>query len=157
VLFEEEGFAGAGKETYYDPSSSFLPLVLETRRGLPITLCLIYKAVANCLGVKAGGINAPFHFLARIRSEKGWLLVDPFEGGRVYHRHEAIARIDQWAGHQETRRDQYLPPATHREWLGRILDNLIATLNDRGHACDLLAMLELKQVLATSLTLQFAR
>jgi regulator of sirC expression with transglutaminase-like and TPR domain len=156
VLFEEEGFTGASDETYYDPRNSFLPLVLETRRGLPITLCLIYKAVANCLGIKAGGINAPFHFLARIRSEKGWLLVDPFEGGRVYHKDEAIARIDRFAGHSDTARDQYLPPATHREWLSRILHNLCTTLNDRGHACDLLAMLELKNALDSSLTPELA-
>lgn len=154
VLFEEEQFTGAPDESYYDPANSFLPVALETRRGLPITLCLIYKAVANCLGIKTGGVNSPYHFLVRVRSENGWLLVDAFEGGRVYHRDEARARIDRIAGPHRLRRDQYLPPATHREWLNRMLSNLCATLEQRGHSSDLLAMLELKEVLDASLRLE---
>lgn len=156
VLFDEEGFAGVADESYYDPRNSFLPLVLQTRRGMPISLCLVYKAVANCLGLKATGVNAPLHFLVRIRSEKGWLLIDPFEQGRVYHRHEAIERIERIAGRYRLRGDQYLPPATHHEWLRRILDNLCRTLSENGHAYDLMAMLELRQALDDSLVLLHA-
>ena len=151
VMFEEESFRGAEDRTYYDPRNSFLPLVLHTRRGSPIALSLVYKAVANCLGLKAGGVNAPFHFMVRIRSEKGWLLIDPFEAGRVYHRREAIARIERIAGRCRVRDDQYLPPCTHREWLRRILDNLCATLSQNRCDLDLLAMLELRQALDESL------
>ena len=156
VLFDEEGFAGPPDSAYYDPSSSFFPLALETRRGLPITLSLIYKAIANNLGLKTCGVNAPFHFLVRVRSEKGWLLIDPFEHGRLYHRDEAIARIEAIAGRNRLRDDQFLPPATHREWLRRMLDNLCATLERRGHTWDLMAMSELKQALDESLVLQYA-
>ncbi len=148
VLFEEEAFQGAASdESFYDPRNGLLPLVLETRHGLPITLCLIYKAVANCLGLKTGGVNAPYHFLVRVRSERGWMLVDPYENGRVYHRREAIARIERIAGRNRLRDDQFLPPATHREWLERMLDNLCVTLHRRGHDYDLRAMQELKQAL----------
>ncbi len=148
VLFEEEAFRGAASnESFYDPRNSLFPLVLETRNGLPITLCLIYKAVANCLGLKTGGVNAPYHFLVRVRSERGWMLVDPYEQGRVYQRREAIARIERIAGRNRLRDDQFLPPATHREWLGRMLDNLCDTLANRGHQYDFLAMQELKQAL----------
>jgi regulator of sirC expression with transglutaminase-like and TPR domain len=156
VLFEEEGFAGAPDRAYYDPANSFFPLALRTRRGSPITLSLIYKAVANTLGLKTCGVNAPFHFLVRVRSEKGWLLIDPFERGRLFHRDEAIARIESLAGRNRLREDQYLPPATHREWLRRMLDNLCATLERRGHAWDLLAMQELQQALDESLAHEYA-
>jgi regulator of sirC expression with transglutaminase-like and TPR domain len=131
-------------------------LVLQTRRGLPITLSLIYKAVANHLGLKTCGVNAPFHFLVRVRAEKGWLLIDPFERGRLYHRDEAIARIELVAGRNRLREDQFLPPATHREWLRRMLDNLCTTLERRGHAWDLMAMRELIEALDQSLVVQHA-
>jgi regulator of sirC expression with transglutaminase-like and TPR domain len=156
VLFDEEEFAGAPELAYYDPSNSFFPLALQTRRGLPITLSLIYKAVANQLGLKTCGVNAPFHFLVRVRSEKGWLLIDPFDGGRMLHRDEAIARIEAIAGRNRLREDQFLPPATHREWLRRMLDNLCSTLERRGHTWDLMAMRELMQALDESLALQYA-
>jgi regulator of sirC expression with transglutaminase-like and TPR domain len=156
VLFEEEGFSGAPASAYYDPASSFFPLALQTRRGLPITLSLVYKAVANSMGLKTCGVNAPFHFLVRVRSEKGWLLIDPFERGRLYHRDEAIARIESLTGRNRLRHDQFLPPATHREWLRRILDNLCATLERRGATWDLAAMWELKQALDESLVPQMA-
>ena len=50
VLFDEEGFIG-NSEDYYNPSNSYLPAVLEMKRGLPITLCMIYKLVADRLGL----------------------------------------------------------------------------------------------------------
>lgn len=151
VLFDHERFSGAPVGCYDDPSHSLFPLVLQTRRGLPISLSLVYKAVANSVGIKVGGVNAPYRFLLRVRSEKGWFLVDPFEGGRMLHRHEAIARIDRIAGRNCLPEDQYLQPATHRDWLRRMLDNLCATLAQRGHAYDLKAMLELHQALDASL------
>jgi len=45
VLFDVVGFVG-NVEDYYNPSNSYLPEVIRSRRGLPITLVLIYKCVA---------------------------------------------------------------------------------------------------------------
>ena len=50
VLFEEEKFTG-NQEDYYNTANSYLPEVLRTKRGLPITLSLIYKVVAERLGL----------------------------------------------------------------------------------------------------------
>ena len=49
-LFEEQGFAG-NQEEYFDPANCYLPSVLESRLGVPITLTLIYKAVAERIGL----------------------------------------------------------------------------------------------------------
>jgi regulator of sirC expression with transglutaminase-like and TPR domain len=72
---------------YYNPRNSYLPLVLKTREGLPITLTLVYKCVLDGLGLTVHGINAPGHFMAGVESadadgaEPARMLVDPFEGG----------------------------------------------------------------------------
>ena len=51
-------FGGDGA-VYSSPLNSYLPAVLETRRGIPITLALIYKAVAERVGLEVDGINLP--------------------------------------------------------------------------------------------------
>ena len=92
VLFEEEGLKG-NDEDYYHPHNSYPPLILDTMRGIPISLTLIYKCVLDRLGLPVVGINAPGHFLAEVRCEPAPTLVDPFFGGQVLTRDEARARI----------------------------------------------------------------
>src|SRR6476659_11424124 len=86
VLFDVIGFVG-NVDDYYNPANSYLPEVLRTHRGLPITLVLIYKCVAERIGLDVRGINSPGHFLAAVRNESsnsesdqnvGWMYVDPF-------------------------------------------------------------------------------
>src|SRR3954468_8349180 len=67
VLFDEEGFRG-NTEDYYASANSYIPAVLETKRGLPITLSLIYKAVAERIGLKAWGVGLPGHFLVAVEA-----------------------------------------------------------------------------------------
>ena len=64
VLFEEEDLAG-NRADYYAPENSYLPHVFETRRGIPVSLALVYKAVCDALGLEVEGIGAPGHFLVR--------------------------------------------------------------------------------------------
>src|SRR5690349_21109367 len=61
-LFDEMGFVG-NSENYYVASNSYLPAVLSTKRGLPITLSLVYKLVAQRLGLRVHGIGLPGHFM----------------------------------------------------------------------------------------------
>src|SRR5215217_7179628 len=68
VLFDEEGFRG-NTDDYYAPANSYVPAVLETKRGLPITLSLIYKNVADRLGIRAWGVGLPGHFLVAVDLE----------------------------------------------------------------------------------------
>ena len=84
VLFDVVGFRG-NDEDYYNPANSYVPEVLETHRGIPITLVLIYKCVAEAIGLEVAGINAPGHFLASVycpepgrtvMDRKQWMYVD---------------------------------------------------------------------------------
>src|SRR5206468_6452152 len=82
-LFTELGFAG-NIEDYYNPYNSYLPSVLATKRGLPITLSLVYKIVAERLGLRAWGVGLPGHFLIGVECEPGnKMLVDTFASGRI--------------------------------------------------------------------------
>lgn len=148
VLFEDLGFHG-DTEDYYDPINSYLPCVLERRRGIPITLSLIYKLVLGRLGVAVHGINAPGHFLVRVVTNGTTrpMLVDPFARGRVLTIVEALERIRQVVGPKAELDRDLLPLATHRVWLARMLRNLMNVFHARQRADDHGAMAELHELL----------
>jgi regulator of sirC expression with transglutaminase-like and TPR domain len=147
VLFVEEGFAG-NTDQYYAAENSYLPVVLQTKRGLPIILALIYKTVAEGVGLQVEGINSPAHFLVRVRAAAEWMLVDPFFHGQSLSRQEAFLRLEQVGGRDVPRDDRILTPATHQQWLARILANLQSLFANQGRQDDLAAMTELQEALA---------
>ena len=85
VLYELEGFKGA-KDDYYAPENSFLNRVLERRRGLPITLSILYMEVAQRIGAPLVGVALPSHFIAKwpLSPDEGDdLFIDAFAGGEL--------------------------------------------------------------------------
>lgn len=76
-LFVRQGFAGNATE-YYDPRNSYLNDVIDRRRGIPITLAVVYLSIGRRLGMPVHGVNAPGHFLVR----HGEHVLDPFARGR---------------------------------------------------------------------------
>ncbi len=155
VLFDVVGFTG-NVEDYYSPANSYLPDVIRTHRGLPITLVLIYKCVAEQIGLVVEGINSPGHFLAAVQSDSphmrpnaanGWMYVDPFYGGELLNRDDVCRRIIATTGLSPANSSQWLTAATHRQWLSRMLNNLQAVFAHTGRERDVYAMLELQQLL----------
>lgn len=155
VLFEEEGFRG-NRRRYYHPLNSFLPAVIESRQGLPITLSLIYKVVGDRAGLEIEGVNSPGHFLIRVRDHDGWMLIDPFDGGKATSQEEAFAIIERCTGARSEPANSeswgefsrtMLPKATHRQWLSRMVLNLQQLYFSAGCWADMAAMNELQGVL----------
>lgn len=155
VLFEEARFRGNLGE-YDEPGNSYLPRVLRTRLGLPITLVLIYKAVLERVGVPAVGINAPGHFLAAVpapavgalRTPHELAFIDPFAAGRLLDRNEALARVIRAAGGDLLldENTDLLPVATHKQWLLRLIRNLRLAFERRGQREDVHAMAEMMRL-----------
>jgi regulator of sirC expression with transglutaminase-like and TPR domain len=146
VLFDEEQFIG-NQEDYYNTSNSYLPEVLRTKRGLPITLSLIYKIVAERLGLRAWGIGLPGHFLCGVEIDGVTMLVDPFSGGRIVTVDEAHARMQEMLGPDVEWSDELLQPVSNRHWLTRMLQNLLHTYGNSGHFADVAAVLEMEMLL----------
>jgi regulator of sirC expression with transglutaminase-like and TPR domain len=78
-FFQELGFAGNVND-YYDRRNSYLPDVLQTRRGIPITLAMLYIEVASQAGLRASGVSFPGHFLVKLQLPRGEVIIDPFTG-----------------------------------------------------------------------------
>jgi regulator of sirC expression with transglutaminase-like and TPR domain len=151
LMFDVLGFHG-NTEDYYQPANSYLPDVLRTRRGLPISLTLVYRTVAAELGLTVYGINAPGHFLAEIVLDPSVdarpTYVDPFFGGGLLTRDEVLARIAKTTGQEIEPSPELLSRATPRRWLARMLHNLQAVFASSGRERDVYAIQELEALLS---------
>ena len=78
-FFQELGFCGNVND-YYDPGNSYLHTVLQSRRGIPITLAVLYIELATQIGLTARGVSFPGHFLVKLRMPQGEVVIDPFTG-----------------------------------------------------------------------------
>lgn len=145
-LFDEQGFTGE-QDDYYNPLNSYLPHVLHSKRGLPITLSLIYKVVAERLGLRVWGVALPGHFVCGLASEGTTMLVDPFDGGRILSPAEAHEKMHETFGEDVEWSDMLLEPASNRHWLTRILQNLLNVFGQAGQYADVAAMLEMEMLL----------
>ena len=67
LLYNNNPFTG-NTEDYYNPANSYLPTVLETKRGLPITLSLVYRLVAERVGLRSWGVGLPGHFVVAVEA-----------------------------------------------------------------------------------------
>lgn len=129
-LFDERGFRGADDD-YYDPRNSYLHAVLETRRGIPISLSVLLVAVARRCGIAADGVGFPGHFLARVGGPDG-ALVDPFFGGRIVTPPvlDELARRTLGGGGRV--RPEHLAATGARAIAARMLTNLTGIHESRG-------------------------
>lgn len=123
-LFTEQGLRGNTSQ-YYDPRNSYLNEVIDRKRGIPITLCILYIAVGRRLGLDVGGISFPGHFLAKCTGDDGAaVVVDAFAGVVLSHS-ECQKRLDAVTD-RPTRLDPalHLRAASNGEILVRVLTNL---------------------------------
>lgn len=67
VFFTQLKFYG-NRDHYYDAPNSYIDKVIENRVGIPITMCILYQAVAAKLGVATHPVNFPGHFLLKWKS-----------------------------------------------------------------------------------------
>jgi len=135
-LFDDLGYSG-NAEDYYDPRNSYLNEVIERRRGIPISLSVLYMEVGRKVGLPLEGISFPGHFLVRLGLRGTTLVLDPFSGGAPLSEEDLrklLRRVIAESGRTGLRGagdvaaelplDQFLEAAGHRQILARMLRNL---------------------------------
>ncbi len=126
-LFVEMGFKGNEKQ-YYDPSNSYLNLVMDRRVGIPISLCTVYLLVCRRLMLPVTGIGMPGHFLCRYQTPREEHYIDAFHGGQLLSRIDCLRRLKQFAVDYE---DTVLQPISSRRILHRLISNLHLVYKER--------------------------
>jgi len=122
LFFDELGFTGEGTD-FDDPASSFLNMVVDRRRGLPIALSVLYVRLGRKLGLSCAGVGFPGHFLAKVTTANGEIFVDPFQRQRSVTEQELAARVARMRGHPPLER-WMLAASPTRQILARMLRNL---------------------------------
>lgn len=127
-FFQELGFAG-NVNNYYDARNSYLHKVLEIRRGIPITLSVLYIELATQIGLTARGVSFPGHFLVKLRMPQGEVVIDPFSGHSLSREEldELLAPYRKRQGLEgefDVPLGLFLQAATPRDVVARMLRNL---------------------------------
>ncbi|MHB1556199.1 MAG: SirB1 family protein [Isosphaeraceae bacterium] len=123
VLFVEEELRG-NQEDYYDPRNSYLNEVLDRRLGIPISLSVLYWAIARPLGVSVAGLNFPGHFMLRVDDGEETLFVDPFHSGAILDREACRRRLSEILQQPVDLSDEMTAPAPLAVVVTRMLRNL---------------------------------
>ncbi|AVP57343.1 SirB1 family protein [Pulveribacter suum] len=144
-FYGELGFAGNPND-YYAPDNSYLHAVLRTRRGIPVSLAVLWLELAQGVGLKAAGVSFPGHFLVKVRVPGGQVVLDPLTGESLSQ--EALVerllplREQQGLQGEEPPLALYLQPASARDILVRMLRNLREIHRAGGDGARLLAVQE---------------
>jgi regulator of sirC expression with transglutaminase-like and TPR domain len=147
-LFADLGFGG-NADNYYDPRNSYLNEVIDRRRGIPITLAVLYIEIGRRIELPLEGVSFPGHFLVRLPMRGGTLVLDPFSGGVPQSADELRERlkrvIPRVAGEgvpiSELPLDPFLEPASNRQILARLLRNLKGVYREKDKPERLLEVL----------------
>jgi len=127
-FFQDLNFGGNVND-YYDPDNSFVHVLLKTRRGIPITLAVLWLELAQGMDLHARGLSFPGHFMVKVNLPKGQVVMDPFTGQSLSR--EELAERLQPLNQRDARPDDmepplglYLQPAAPRDIMSRMLRNL---------------------------------
>jgi len=125
-LFDEHGFSGDAAD-YYDPRNSFLNEVLDRKRGIPITLAVVYIEIGRRIGLPVQGISFPAHFLVKCPLREGTVVLDPYAKGISLSFDDLKQRIKNLRKGVEPSRSVVagaLATASNKDILVRMLRNL---------------------------------
>jgi|TARA_R110000737_G_scaffold164321_1_gene191793 regulator of sirC expression with transglutaminase-like and TPR domain len=143
IFFGTHKFKGNSKN-FLSPLNSYINTVLETRRGNPLSLCLLYSVVAIKMGMPIYGVNLPNHFILaymdefNVRHEMGnnnthgvLFYINPFSKGSLFDENE-IKDFLKSLNLEELR--EYFEPCSNTQIIKRMLTNLIAAFQEVGNA-----------------------
>jgi regulator of sirC expression with transglutaminase-like and TPR domain len=145
-----QGFTGDAA-TYHDPANGLLGAVLDRRRGLPITLSILYIAVARRLNVPAFPIALPGHVVTGIGGKDRAIVLDPFDGGRRLDEADMTRRVEETTGGRLAFRRSMLRPSPAPNVVRRLLNNLTRDFATAQRPGDALWTVELKLLLPNRL------
>ena len=141
VLFKELGLHGNRSE-YYDPKNSFLNDVMTRKKGIPISLSLIYMEVARRVGLSLAGVGFPGHFLVKYDDGDVEILIDVFNGGEIRAREDLDRMLQQLYRGQVSYQPGFVAALGKRDILRRMLHNLKWIYLERGEPLKTLAVLD---------------
>jgi regulator of sirC expression with transglutaminase-like and TPR domain len=114
----------ANTKNFHAPANSMINVVLETRKGNPISLCVLYMLVAQRLKLPVYGVNLPSLFILTYKSEERQFYINAFNRGLIFSKQD----IDNYLQQSKLQfLDMFYQPCSHTDIVRRVLRNLIVS------------------------------
>lgn len=123
VLVTAHGYDG-DRETYDDLRNADISHVIDRRRGLPVTLAILWLHAGRARGWTMDGLNFPGHFLLRLDAPDGRAIIDPFNGGRALEPADLRTLLKGFAGERAELAPEHTQPLSNRAILLRLQNNI---------------------------------
>ncbi len=142
VFYDIHGFGG-NMDDYHNPDNSYLNRLLDTRKGNPLSLSIIYMSFAREMNMPVVGINLPEHFVLaymgesvdpetlQVHYDKPLFYINAFSGGAVFSEMEINAFL------QKLKFDplpSFFEPCPYFQIILRMLNNLVMAYDLQGDA-----------------------
>jgi regulator of sirC expression with transglutaminase-like and TPR domain len=128
VLFDQLKF-GANSKNFHAANNSFINVVLETKKGNPISLCVVYMWIAQKMGLPIYGVNLPNLFVLTYKKDELQCYINVFNKGLIFNKVD----IDNYLAQLNlTPNDVYYQPCSNLEIIRRVLRNLIMAYEKAG-------------------------
>ena len=123
-FYKDLGFGG-NLNDYYATGNSYIHALLESRRGIPISMAVVWLELAQGIGLNASGVSFPGHFLIKISLPMGQAVIDPFSG-ESFSGEKLSEMLEPYRLTEdfEVPMGLYLQAAPARDILARMLRNL---------------------------------
>ncbi len=138
IFYDMHKFEG-NRINLYAPTNQYINTVLETRKGSPLTLGIIYLILAQRLNLPIQGVNLPQHFILAYTTElyhsstgtaDVLFYINPFNKGAVFTRREIDLFIRQMQMKPES---SFFSPCTNVDIILRLVSNMILTYTQLGN------------------------
>jgi regulator of sirC expression with transglutaminase-like and TPR domain len=121
IFFDKYKFS-ANTKNFHSPSNSLLNQVIESKRGNPISLCVIYLLVAQRLGLPIFGVNLPSLFILTFKSAQVQFYINVFNKGLIFNKVDIDTYLKQMKLEGQ---DSFYEPCSNLEIVRRSLLNLM--------------------------------
>jgi len=155
VFFGKHGFSGNSKD-FHSPNNSFINSALETHKGTPLSLCVIYSIIAQSLDMPVYGVNLPNHFILAYldenqigqflpsENEHGILFyINAFSKGGIFDQNEIKEFLKDL---RKPNNREYFEPCSNSAILTRMLTNLITAFQQVGNKEKVTELTELREL-----------
>ena len=117
---------------YDDLDNADLARVIDRRKGLPVSLGILYMHAAKAQGWSAAGLGFPGHFLVRIEGDGEAAVVDPFHKGQVLDAAGLRALLKATCGLDAELEPTHWQAVSNRDVLIRLQNNIKARCLESG-------------------------
>jgi regulator of sirC expression with transglutaminase-like and TPR domain len=120
---------GANTKNFHSPSNSMINAVLESKKGNPISLCVVYMQIAQRLNLPIYGVNLPNLFILTYKKEGVQFYINAFNKGLVFTREDIDNYITQL---NIAKNDIFYEPCGNIDIVTRVLRNLVVSFEKLG-------------------------